>query len=265
MSTSKRAPRYLEVASALEAEISNLSPNGLLLTEKQLAERYDVSRVTIRGALDLLEKSGLISRMRGRGTIVSPPKVTRRFAPLFSFEQDLESQGIEFTTRILSYERKSAPTPSVRQRLELPSRSSVGCLALVRIVFDRVVCHERRHYPPQIAARINANTVADQGASKVLEQLAQAQIAEVDWESEIKSPDGDVASALDVAPRTLVLENNYTWRLANGTPVEAGTVSYRVDRCKFRYELSFSHARLRSSRDRAGGNPAGKYELLKFT
>ena len=174
ISTSKRAPRYLEVASALEAEISNLSPNGLLLTEKQLAERYDVSRVTIRGALDLLEKSGLISRMRGRGTIVSPPKVTRRFAPLFSFEQDLDSQGIAFTTRILAYERKAVPPPSVRERLELPSRSSVGCLTLVRIVFDRVVCHERRHYPPQIAARIDADAIANQGASKVLEQLMQA-------------------------------------------------------------------------------------------
>lgn len=83
----------------------------------------------------------------------------------------------------------------------------------------------------------------------MLENLVGAQIAEVDWESEIKSPSGDVAEALDITPRTLVLENNYTWRLATGAPIEAGTISYRIDRCKFKYETTFSHLRPRPGFD----------------
>ena len=95
---STRSPRYLDVAGVLQEEINLLAPNSLLPTEQQLARRFGVSRITVRGALDLLEKSGLVSRLRGRGTTVSPPKITRRFAPLQSFEQDLASQGIEFET-----------------------------------------------------------------------------------------------------------------------------------------------------------------------
>jgi GntR family transcriptional regulator len=238
-----RLPRYLEVASALEAEIGTLSPNSLLPTEEQLASQHDVSRVTIRGALDLLEKSGLISRMRGRGTVVSPPKIVRRFAPIYSFEEDLKDQGIDFKTRVISYEPKLVPSESVRQRLGLPRRSNVGCLRLVRIVHQRVVSYECRHYPPKIATRLNPQKVTQDGTANFIEDLTGEPIARVDWESEITSASGDIAANLDVSPRTLVFSNAYVWKLASGTAVDAGTIAYRVDRCKFRFELSFSHAR----------------------
>lgn len=246
------APRYLEVALAIQHEISALSPNTLLATEEQFASRYSVSRVTVRSALDVLEKNGQISRLRGRGTTVSPHKVTRNFAPLFSFEQDLANQRIKFETKVLSYDARSTPSESIRSRLILPAGSTVGSLSIVRIVYDRVVSHERRHYPPEIAAKLDPRRVKSHDASKMLESLIGAQIAEVDWESEIIAAPGDVTSALEISARTLVLANSYTWRLEKGLPVEAGTIFYRVDRCKFRYELRFSHAQPRSTSNEKG-------------
>ncbi len=217
-----------------------LAPNSLLPTEQQLAKRFGVSRVTVRVALDLLERNGLVSRLRGRGTIVSPPKITRRFFPWYSFEQDLSEQGIEFETRILSYEPQSSPPEFIRQRLELAPDSTAGFLSLVRLVDDRIVCHERRHYPPEFAARFKPNLVEDHDASKVIEDLVGSRIAEIDWESEIISAAGEVAAALNIAPRSLVVANTYTWHREGGGAIEAGVISYRIDRCKFKYEVSFS-------------------------
>ena len=97
-----QVPRYLDVASLLQEEIGALAPNCLLPTEQQLAKRFGVSRITVRGALDLLERNGTVTRLRGRGTVVSPEKVTRTFSPLTSFEKDMERQGVAFTTDILS-------------------------------------------------------------------------------------------------------------------------------------------------------------------
>ena len=244
---SSSSPRYLEIAATLDREISLLAPNSLLPTEQQMAKRFGVSRITIRGALDLLEKSGLVSRLRGRGTIVSPPKITRRFSPLYSFEQDLSDQGIEFETRLLAYEPSSKPSATTRERLRLPEGTTVGSLSLVRLVDDRVVCHDRRFYPPQFALRFNPELVKDQDASKILEDLVAEPIAESDWESEIIPAFAPVAAALEVTPRTLVLANTYTWRLENGLPVEAGIISYRIDRCRFKYETSFKHPAPQSS------------------
>lgn len=242
MAKSGKAPRYVGVATVLEDEISRLAPNSLLPTEIQLARRFGVSRITLRGALDVLERSGLVSRLRGRGTIVSPEKITRHFSPLYSFEKDLASQGIAFETRVLSYDAKTVAPESIRTRLELSKKDSVGCLSLVRSVHDRVICHDRRYYPSKIARKLQPHRVEEQDASEVLEELAGAPIAEVDWEGEIISCPEEVATALGIAGRTLVLANAYTWRLKGGTPVEAGVISYRIDRCKFRFHEVFQHS-----------------------
>jgi len=237
---SERFPLYLVLAAKLERLVASLAPNSLLPTEQQMAKRYGVSRVTVRNALDLLERNGLVTRLRGRGTTVSPRKITRHFSPLHSFEKDLASQGVAFETQILSYDPAAAPPESIRERLRLGEKETVGCLSLVRLVDDRIVCHDLRHYPPRIAKRLDPKTIERRDASEVLQSLTGAPVADVDWESEIVSASGEVAMALQIAPRTLVLANTYTWRLEDGTTVEAGVISYRIDRCKFRYELRFN-------------------------
>ena len=237
---STRSPRYLDVAGVLQEEINLLAPNSLLPTEQQLARRFGVSRITVRGALDLLEKSGLVSRLRGRGTTVSPPKITRRFAPLQSFEQDLASQGIEFETQVLEYDPRAKPPRFIVDRLLLKSDSKVGYLSLTRSVDDRIICHDGRYYLPGLAGRIDPDRVAGQDASKVLEEIVGSHIAQVDWESEIISASAEVSEAVGVAPRTLILANTYTWHSDAGVPIEAGIISYRIDRCKFRYETTFN-------------------------
>ncbi len=250
MEKSGKAPRYVNVATVLEGEISQLAPNSLLPTEVQLARRFGVSRITVRGALDVLERSGLVSRLRGRGTIVSPEKITRHFSPLYSFEKDLASQGIAYETRVLGYDAKTDPPDVIRARLEISETDTVGCLSLVRLVYDRVVCHDRRYYPSEIAGKLQPHRVETQDASEVVEELAGAPIAEVDWEGEIISCPDEVATALGIAGRTLVLANAYTWRLEGGAPVEAGIISYRIDRCKFRFHEKFQHQKSGNRPDR---------------
>lgn len=246
----KPQARYADIAEALEGEIRQLGANALLPSEDRLAERFQVSRVTLRGALDLLERRGLVSRMRGRGTTVNPPKITRRFSPLRSFEQDLADQGVAFKTRILSYEGEAAPGEDVQRRLALPAGSKIGRLRLLRVVNGLVVCHDDRCYPPAVAARLDPRRMETEDASEVVEDLAGARIGESEWESEIASASPAVAAALEIAPRGLVLSNAYTWRSRRGEPMEAGSIHYRIDRCKFRYELPFGGGR--AAREREG-------------
>ena len=234
-------PRYLDVAAMLQEEIGALAPNSLLPTEQQLAKRFGVSRITVRGALDLLERNGSVTRLRGRGTVVSPEKVTRHFSPLTSFEQDMESQGLAFTTEILSYEPRAEAPDYIHERLSLPPSGKVGCLSLLRLVDDRIVSHELRHYPPAIANRLEPERLVEEGTSEVLESIAGRQITDVDWESEIVAAPTEVSKVLGISPRTLVLSNIYCWHLDDGTAGEAGLITYRVDRCKFRFETLFQH------------------------
>ena len=241
-------PRYLDVAAMLQEEIGALAPNSLLPTEQQLAKRFGVSRITVRGALDLLERNGSVTRLRGRGTVVSPEKVTRHLSPLTSFEKDMEGQGRAFTTEILFCEPHGVAPDYVRERLDLPISGEAGCLSLLRLVDDRVVSHELRYYPPAIAARLDPDRLVEEGTSEVLESISGRVITDVDWESEIAAAPTQVSKALGVSPRTLVLLNAYTWHLDDGTAGESGLITYRVDRCKFRFETTFLHEEAKGRR-----------------
>lgn len=235
-----KVPQYQAVSATLRREIADLPPNSLLPSEQQLAKRFGISRVTLREALVLLEQGGLVSRHRGRGTIVSPPKITRRFSPLHSFEQDLTEQGVEFETQVLSYEPQAEAPMFICERLRLPSGSAAGFLSLVRLVDGRIVCHDGRHYPPAIAAQLEPERIESRDASQVIEDLVGMRITAVDWESEIIPSSMGTAAALEISPGTLIVANTFTYHVESGVPIEAGVISYRIDRCKFRYELPFS-------------------------
>lgn len=231
-------PGYLEVAEALEAQVQALAPNSLLPTEQQLARRFHVSRVTVRRALGLLEQSGRVSRQRGRGTVVSPPKITRRIVPACPIEQDLREQGLKLETSVLEYQPSADPPEYVRTRLRLRAGESVGFLSLLRAVDDRVICHDRRYLPPALATRFDPRMLEGQPVSEFLQELAGKRITLVDWETDITPGPQEVARALGITPGVLVVTSTFTAYFDDGEPLEAGVMAYRIDRVRFRVVAS---------------------------
>ncbi len=229
-------PRYVDIAETLERELTELAPNSLLPTEEQMSRRFEVSRITVRAALELLENSGQISRMRGRGTIVSPKKLVRTFSPFLSFEADMKSRGITFKTQVLSFEKSIIAPARFVEQLELPADSRVARLSLVRLVNEQQVCHDQRYYPEEIGKLIDPSQAETKACSEIIQSAMGEKIRRVRWDSEILSSSQDVASALGLANRALVFTSNYTWFAKKRRPIETGLVSYRVDRCKFRFE-----------------------------
>jgi GntR family transcriptional regulator len=69
-------PLYVQVREILRGEYSQLSPRTAIPTELELIERFGVSRITLRKAVDDLVVDGLLERHQGRGTFTSVPKLT---------------------------------------------------------------------------------------------------------------------------------------------------------------------------------------------
>lgn len=237
---SSAAPQYLEIEAVLRAEVNKLSPNSVLPTEVQLSKRFNVSRITIRRALEMLEQSGMISRQRGRGTIVSPPKILRRFSPLLSFEHDLRDQGIDFETQMIASDFNAVPPEFIRERLNLSVDKKVAYVAFARLVEDRIICTDSRYIHPDVACKLNPALLESGDTSRVVEKAVGEKITSADWESEIIPSAGAAAGVLGIAPGTLVVANTFTYFLSNGAAVEAGVMSYRVDRCKFQFGGTFN-------------------------
>jgi len=231
-SRARSAPRYLAVTEALRAEITAAAPNTLLPTEQQLARRFGVSRLTLRRALGLLERSGLVSRQRGRGTIVSPPKISRLLAPLYTLEEDLRRQGLKLETRVLRYAPATEAPDSIRERLQLRRRSRVAVVELLRLVDGQVIAHDRAWVPTPFAARFQPEEVGDP-LLEVLRDRARVRLGRLEWEIEILPSAPEVARALGITSGVLVVASRATAYSKDGVPVSRSERCYRIDRVKF--------------------------------
>ena len=89
-------PLYQQLQRALRDAIENrvIGPDDALPPERDLAEMLNVSRITVRKAIDELVEDGLLIRKQGSGTFVSN-RVEKNFAKLTSFSEDMRARGRE--------------------------------------------------------------------------------------------------------------------------------------------------------------------------
>src|SRR4030095_10994511 len=89
-----RGPLYQKLQQALREAIQNrvLAPDEALPPERDMAEEFSVSRITVRKALDGLGGERLLPRRQGAGTLVAS-RVEKNFSKLSSFSEDMISRG----------------------------------------------------------------------------------------------------------------------------------------------------------------------------
>ncbi|HHW09299.1 MAG TPA: GntR family transcriptional regulator [Firmicutes bacterium] len=97
-------PLYHQLAKRLEMEIRlrGGKPGELLATEKELQEQYQVSRATVRRAIEELTKKGLLKSISGRGTFIAQPTKEAAIPCLLSFSEELRRQNIQPSTRVIA-------------------------------------------------------------------------------------------------------------------------------------------------------------------
>jgi GntR family transcriptional regulator len=233
-------PRYLAVLGALRADVAAAPPNTILPTEQQLARRFEVSRLTLRRALGLLERSGLVSRQRGRGTVVSPPKVSRLLAPLYTLEEDFRQQGIKLETRVLGFARGQVAPAHIRERLGLHRRSRVAVLSLLRLVDGRTIACDQAYLPMALAARLEPEELATRPLLEALRDRTRVPIGRLDWEIEIVPSSPEAAAALGLTPGVLVVASSTTAFAEDGSAVSRSERYYRIDRVKFHFATRYA-------------------------
>lgn len=98
-----RVPRYHQIAQSLRERILGgpLTPGHRLDNQRRLAREFGVTLMTLRQALDVLERDGLIARRHGLGTFIASPSVDYDILQLQTFAGDLSAQGEDVVTRFV--------------------------------------------------------------------------------------------------------------------------------------------------------------------
>src|SRR3989442_727299 len=143
-----RVPRYHRIAEALRERIQDgeLPPGARLDNQRQLARSFGVTLMTLRQALELLEREHLITRRHGLGTFVAAPSIDYDILQLRRFAGDLTAKGEHVATRLLGTPFAVADRP-VADALKLPARARVLVLERLRLGDDHPMSLQRSFLP----------------------------------------------------------------------------------------------------------------------
>jgi GntR family transcriptional regulator len=165
-----RAPRYHRIAETLSDRIrrGELAPGTRLDNQRQLAKSFGVTLLTLRQALELLEREHLITRRHGLGTFVAAPSIDYDILQLRRFAGDLSAKGEHVATRLLGT-RFAVADPRVADALRLPARPRVLVLERLRLVDDHPMSLQRSFLPPPIGDEVVRADLALTPLHQVLE------------------------------------------------------------------------------------------------
>jgi GntR family transcriptional regulator len=228
-------PLYHQIFSILRDRIvgGELGHGDQMPTEFELAEAFDVSRITAKRALDELAAEGLVERRRGRGTHVihrhQPKPVS---APLTGLLENLEILGEHTEVRMIQF-RRAPPPDALRELFDLEPGEDLAHAVRVRtkdgVPFGHYVSWTRTTHKA-----FNAENLAKSSRIKLFRR-AGIKLAQVEQTLSAALADSILAPRLEVEAGSALLTLERLSYDPEGRLVDLLQIHYRPD--QFRYQM----------------------------
>jgi GntR family transcriptional regulator len=159
-----RNPLYVQLKQILKELIQGdeFKPGDKFLTERQISERFDVSRVTANKTLSSLVGEGLLSFRKGIGTFVVDNYQESKFPGIFSsFTNRALAAGKKPSTILLRFEHTFAKTlpPRVRQRFPVDDEEDIIIVERLRLADQNPMILERHYFRCRLLPGITPSEV----------------------------------------------------------------------------------------------------------
>ncbi|MDK2981157.1 MAG: GntR family transcriptional regulator, N-acetylglucosamine utilization regulator [Chloroflexota bacterium] len=234
-------PKYYQLANILREKILNgeFSAQDAIPSERQLEEQYNLSRPTIRQAIDLLERQGYLYRVHGKGTFVSPPKLQKGMLELTSFSEDMRNRGLEPGQRILEY-GLVAPSAKIARQLGLnDSQTQVLRIKRLRTGSGDPIGLQDSYLALEANQSITREEIEARGSIyAILEQKYGIYPTEADETLEVTLATPEEAELLQIPEGSPLLLNERTLWSQDRKAIEFVSILYRGDRYKYFVRLT---------------------------
>lgn len=231
-------PLYYQLETILRNKIlsGEMVPGQALPSEKTLIKEYGVSRITVRQALLMLERDGLILRKRGKGSFLSRKRISFNPLKYTGSLDDLTCVGIKTNTKVLDTRITKAPK-WVTDRLDLPEGNDISRIERLRLADGIPYCYILNYLPVSIGQKIQPNILLTKPLMKVLEEDLGISLIEAVQTFEATVADTRMASILRTRVGYPLLKIDRTTFSMEIKPVELVSILYRADKYLFRVQL----------------------------
>jgi GntR family transcriptional regulator len=236
-----RIPRYHQIAQSLRERIQSglLAPGARLDNQRSLAREFGVTLMTLRQALELLERDGLIARRHGLGTFVARPSIDYDILHLRAFAGDLTALGENVATRFL----RGGFTPADRQvarALGLRPGERVFLLERLRLVDGLPMSFQASYLPAGVGEEVAKADLAATPLRQVLSFKLGIEITAARESVSAVPLEGAAARHLGRRPGIAAFRSDRISWGSDGVPVVYDRVFIPGDRFRITRKLDYA-------------------------
>jgi GntR family transcriptional regulator len=164
-------PLYQQLAHSIKKAVDEqkLKENDKIPAENEFCKIYDLSRTTVRQALDILEKDGYIYKLRGKGSYVSTPKIYQNRSSFSKFYDDMRSLGKVPVSKIISLKIKVADA-YVREKMQLEENEMLCQIKWIRYGNNEPLIYETINLNYKLVDGIEMKELTDKKLYDILSE-----------------------------------------------------------------------------------------------
>jgi len=231
-------PLYIQLKDSLAADIraGSYRAHQRLPSERELSERFSVSRMTVRQALLELARDGIIYTRVGKGTFVAESKIDQQLHALTGFTQDVRARNGRPTSRVLET-RVIPATPEFAAALCILPNAEVIQLARLRLADGMPLAIETAYLPFHLCPNLLSHDFSTESLYAVLENEYGLTPLDAEQSIEAALATSRELELLELVGPAAVLRIQRATYSSDHVPVEYVLSTYRGDRYKFRSTL----------------------------
>ncbi|WP_223701233.1 GntR family transcriptional regulator [Sutcliffiella deserti] len=224
-------PLHSQLRNLLEKEIMKGSFEKKIPSERDLMERYQLSRTTIREAISSLVHDGLLEKVHGKGTFIKKnPPVHEWMNTLNSFTKTIENTGLEPGSKLIAHGYTNSPK-NYFDLLQCPDGYFIERL---RYASHYPIAMERHYYSTEIGKKLASYDLNSIVIYDVLEQDFGLQLWETYETISCRGANKKEAELLNVQEKTSLLEMERILYDQTGQSIECLKSVYRPDMFAFK-------------------------------
>ncbi len=232
-------PLHVQLKEVLKRTLEDgtYKPGDRFFSEKEVVEKYGVSRLTVRRVMDDLLREGLITRVPGKGTFVAKPKFVEKLTELVGFTQDMMRKGLIPSTRLLEKGIVSPPK-EIRELLQLGKGERALFLRRVRYASGEPMALQTAYIPLKFFSGIEKVDFEKESLYDTFKRFGRPPAwAKQDMEATLIK-DEEQARLLGVASGSAgMLSERLTYDL-EGNPIEFTVTLFRGENYRFTVHLT---------------------------
>lgn len=234
-------PRYYQLKLILEKRIQSgeFQPGDQFPTDDELCAEYNLSRGTVRRAVDMLVEEGRLRREQGRGTFITSPQFSPVYFRLAAFSEEMLQRGLEPSTQLLRL-RTFPANEEIASHLEISRGEEVIEIVRLRLADGKPMAIETRYLTYQTCPQLLEEDLENQSIHNLLIEKYNLPLARACHTIEARVLSAQEAELLKVQPGSAgFLVDRVTYTLGN-RPVTWFRTIYRGDQYRFIAEFQGS-------------------------